>query len=166
MRLASARSAIVVSATVLNCPPERAWQEVQTSRLLTFITAPLVRFVPVNPPALPATWAEQRYLVEMRLFGLIPFGTQWIVITKPVVDTTPGRQHYELRDNGYGELIATWDHRIIMRETEDRRTHYTDQVEIRAGLLTPFIWAYASLFYRYRQRRWRRLVARSFTYAD
>jgi hypothetical protein len=60
--------------------------------------------------------------------------------------------------------IATWDHHIIMRETEDGRTHYTDQVEVKAGRLTPFIWVYASLFYRYRQHRWRRLVAQAFDY--
>lgn len=157
---------IAASATILDCPPERAWQEVQTSRLLTYITAPLVRFVPVEPPALPERWAEARYLVRMGLFGRIPFGKQWIVITRPVVNTTPGRQHYELRDNGHGDVITVWDHSIIMRETEDGRTHYTDRVEIRAGLLTPLIWAYASLFYRYRQHRWRRLVAQDFAYED
>jgi hypothetical protein len=157
---------IAASAIILNCSPERAWQEVQTSRLLAYITAPLVVFEPVDPPALPECWAEERYLVRMRLFGLIPFGSQWIVITKPVVDPTLGRRHYELRDNGHGEVIATWDHRIIMRETEEGRTHYTDRVTIRAGLLTPFIWAYASLFYRYRQYRWRRLVENGFAYKD
>lgn len=155
---------IAASATTLNCRPERAWQEVQTSRLLTYITAPLVVFEPVAPTTLPAVWAEGRYLVRMRLFGRLPFGRQWIVITRPRVDTTPGRQHYELRDNGHGDVIATWDHWIIIRETEDGRTHYTDRVEVRAGLLTPFIWAYASLFYRWRQYRWRRLVARGFVY--
>lgn len=157
---------IAASATMLDCPPERAWQEVQTSRLLAYIAAPLVAFEPVAPPALPERWAEERYLVQMRLFGHIPFGEQWIVITRPVIDTTPGYQHYQLRDNGHGDVIATWDHWIIMRETEDGRTHYTDQVEVRAGLLTPFIWAYASLFYRWRQHRWRRLVARGFVYED
>jgi hypothetical protein len=155
---------IAASATILDCPPERAWQEVQTSRLLTYITSPLVQFVPVEPPTLPAIWSEERYLVQMRLFGLLPFGTQWIVITKPVLDVTPGRRHYELRDNGHGDVIAVWDHWIILRETEDGRTHYTDRVEVKAGLLTPFIWAYASLFYRYRQHRWRRLVRSGFAY--
>ena len=155
---------IAASVTILNCPPERAWQEVQTSRLLTFITAPLVTFVPVDPPALPAVWAEERYLVRMLLFGRVPFGAQWLVITRLVIDATPRRQHYELRDNGYGDVMTTWDHLITMRETEDGLTHYTDQVEIRAGLLTPFIWAYASLFYRYRQHRWRQLVTNNFVY--
>lgn len=130
----------------------------QTSRLLTYIAAPLVRFVPVEPPALPTIWAEERYLVQMRLFGRLPFGTQWIVITKLVVDTTPDRQHYELRDNGHGDVIVIRDHLISLRETEDGRTHYTDRVEVKTEVLTPFILIYARLFYRYRQHRWRRLL--------
>ena len=155
---------IAASATILNCPPERAWQEVQTSRLLEFIATPLVRFVPVELPALPAVWEERSYLVELRLFGRIPFGKQWIVITRPLIEMTPGRQRYELRDNGHGDLITTWDHSIFVRETDDGRTHYTDQVEVQARLLTPFAWAFASLFYRYRQHRWRQLVKRNFAY--
>lgn len=155
---------IASSITILNCSPKQAWQELQTSRLLDYIAAPLVRFVPVEPPALPAIWEERSYLVELRLFDRISLGRQWIVITRPIVETTPGQQRYELRDNGHGDLIATWDHRIFVRETADGRTNYTDQVEVQAGLLTPFVWAFASLFYRYRQHRWRQLVKRNFVY--
>jgi hypothetical protein len=34
-----------------------------------------------------------------------------------------------------------------------------DRVDIRAGLLTPFIWLFAQGFYRWRQYRWGRLLA-------
>src|SRR5688500_8296153 len=95
------------SATLLDCPAERAWEEAQTTRLFTYVTAPLVAFEPVEPPALPERWAEGSYLVRMRLLGLLPLGTQWIVITRSVVDATSGRRCYELRDNGHGGLIAT-----------------------------------------------------------
>lgn len=100
----------------------------------------------------------------MRLFGWLPLGTQWVAISTERVDTTPGRQQYILRDNGHGQLAKVWDHIITLRETEDGQTHYTDQVTVRAGLLTPFIWFFASIFYRYRQYRWRRLVQAGFAY--
>ena len=38
-------------------------------------------------------------------------------------------------------------------------------LSFRAGVLTPFIWLFAQLFYRHRQSRWRRLVANGFDYA-
>ena len=155
---------ITTHTTLLTCSPAHAWQEVQTSRLLTYVTAPLVRFTPVNAPALPTVWADDRYLVQMHLFGWLPFGRQWIVISREIGDTAPGRQHYTLRDNGHGDVVTTWDHRIVLRETADGQTQYTDQVDIQAGLLTPLIWLYAILFYRYRQYRWRQLVARDFCY--
>jgi hypothetical protein len=37
------------------------------------------------------------------------------------------------------------------------RCRYSDEIEVRAGALPPLVWLYAQLFYRYRQRRWRRL---------
>jgi len=39
------------------------------------------------------------------------------------------------------------------------RSRYTDHVDISAGLLTPGVWLFASLFYRARQQRWKRLLA-------
>jgi hypothetical protein len=37
-------------------------------------------------------------------------------------------------------------------------------ITVQAGLLTPFVWLFANLFYRYRYRqsRWRGLVASRF----
>ena len=152
------------STTLLPCPPERVWQEVQTSQLLSYVTAPLVTFQPISPPLLPDVWGKGRYLVQMKLFGVLSLGRQWIVISKQIVDTTPGQHHYVIRDSGSGDIATTWDHIITIRETENSNTHYTDRVEVKAGILTPLIWTFASIFYRYRQYRWRQLVQRNFAY--
>jgi hypothetical protein len=95
---------ITTQTTLLTCSPSCIWQDVQTSRLLTYVTAPLVRFTPVNAPTLPTVWAEDRYLVQVHLFGWLPFSRQWIVISKDVVDPRLGQQHYALRDNGRGAV--------------------------------------------------------------
>jgi hypothetical protein len=58
-----------------------------------------------------------------------------------------------LRDNGHSALIKTWDHRITIASDDQGGTLYRDEVEVRAGLLTPFIWVFAQIFYRHRQRR-------------
>ena len=155
---------IATIATNLPCSPARVWQEVQTSKLLIYITWPLVVFQPVAPTSFPDIWANGKYLTRMKLFGLIPFGKHWIVITRPIIDPTPGKQVYEILDNGYSNIISTWRHLITIRETGDGRTLYSDKIEIEAGMLTPVIWIYANLFYRYRQMRWRSLVAHGFDY--
>lgn len=140
--------------TVLDCPKERVWQEVQTARLLEYIAAPLVRFEPLQPARLPETWDEGEYLVRMKIFGLFSFGKQWIVISKPQAEDGS----YRIRDNGYGDHITKWDHWITIQDAHEGKTLYTDQVDIDAGLLTPIIWLFSQVFYRHRQKRWRELV--------
>lgn len=141
--------------TTLRCSHEQVWQELQTTRLLNYICYPLVVFAPVDPSILPIRWSERRYDVKIKLFGFLPFGTQAIVISVP--------EPYCVRDNGFSRLIPKWDHLISIRP-DDNGTKYTDTVDIKAGLLTPIVWAYASIFYRYRQYRWRKIVASGFRY--
>lgn len=153
---------LVNISTKLNCTPEQAWKEVQTSRLLHYVTSPLLTFKPIVPAKLPELWTEGTYQVGLWIFGLIPFGKHSIVIT--VEDADPRGQIYQIRDNGYGDLISTWDHRITIQAGEDGKTLYSDSAEIKAGVLTFLIWLYEQLFYRYRQSRWRKLAKNHFVY--
>jgi hypothetical protein len=158
------RSMRVEITTTLDIAPQRAWHEVQTAQLLMHIAAPLVTFEPIAPRVFPTVWQEQKYLVTMKVLGFIPFGKHTINISMPHRADGPGQHLYHLRDNGSGDLITTWDHLITIKGTADGKTHYTDRVDIRAGVLTPLVWLFASIFYRYRQHRWRRLVRTNFAY--
>lgn len=142
------------------CTFEQCAAQLQTTRLLEYVSRPLLCFVPIDPPVLPAMWQVGNYCVGLRLFGLIPLAQQAIVISIPHA----GADSAELRDNGYGSFIARWDHRILMRR-DGAGVHYTDRVDIDAGVLTPLVWAFASVFYRHRQRRWKKLIASGFVYA-
>lgn len=142
-------------STILDCSIEKAWHQVMKTRLLLYVAKPLIVFKPLKPEILPDVWSEGRYLLKMLVFGFIPFGKQWIVITKD-------EKKYQIRDNGYGDLISTWDHLISMQPTKDNKTYYTDRVRIRAGFWTPFITLYALFFYLWRQKRWKKLVANGF----
>jgi hypothetical protein len=150
--------------TLLDAPTGRAWEAVRTPALLEHVAAPLVAFEPVDPPSFPERWVGRDYLVALTLFGVLPLGTQTIRITIPGADDRPGAQLYRIRDDGTGRIAATWDHLITLRETPDGKTAYTDEVTVDAGVLTPLVWLFAAVFYRYRQHRWRRLVANGFAY--
>jgi hypothetical protein len=54
--------------------------------------------------------------------------------------------------------VPVWNHTITMRSVGRSMTHYTDRVDIQAGRKTLFIWLWANMFYRHRQRRWRKLL--------
>jgi hypothetical protein len=151
-------------STLLDAEPERVWAELQRPALLEYVAAPLVAFEPVDPGSFPKRWEDGEYRVAMLLFGVIPLGEQTIRTSRPRVDDTEGEQFYQIRDEGTGQLISVWDHLISVRETPDGKTVYTDEVEVEAGVLTPLVWLFAAVFYRYRQRRWRTLVENDFRY--
>jgi hypothetical protein len=151
-------------STTLNVSAEQAWAEVCTTQLLHYVAAPLLTFKAIDPPDLPNKWQERRYLVKLRLFGLLPIGTQWIVITCDNFKSTFGTGRYHLRDDGTGTLAKRWDHRIFIEALTGTRCRYTDIVDIEAGVLTPMIWILAQMFYWHRQRRWHQLTASGFNY--
>jgi hypothetical protein len=115
-----------------------------------------VHFIPVDDAAFESFRPGGRYEVKLRLFGIIPFGTQWIVTSTHDADGTDWPKR--LRDNGHSALISRWDHWITVMPEPNGGTHYSDEVEVSAGALTPFIWAFAQIFYWHRQRRWRGLA--------
>ena len=149
---------LVDVSTILPCPIADVIVHVRTPRLLEYVAKPIVRFVPLSPDAFPAVWQEGTYWVKLRLLGFIPFGRQAVVITY-----LPHPNGFSARDNGHSRLIARWDHTITI-EPASNGTLYRDRVDIAAGPLTPIIWAFAQIFYRHRQRRWRKLVQQGFAY--
>jgi hypothetical protein len=151
---------LVDVSTVLPCAPEQAIRQVSTSRLHRHVSAPLLRFVPKEPSQLPEVWSEGTYWVSMYLFGFVPFGAQAMVVSFPEC-----REAFCVRDNGHGSYMRKWDHWVMIKP-EGEGTLYRDRVTIEAGILTPLVWGFAQIFYRHRQRRWRKLAARSFEYQD
>jgi hypothetical protein len=150
---------IVDVSTFLPSTPKEIEQHLKTSSLLIYVAAPLVKFIPCGDTQLPELWENGTYWVVLRLFGFIPLGKQAVVISYP--DNPKG---FSIRDNGHSMLINRWDHRMTL-EPSGVGTLYRDHVIIEAGVFTIFIWAFAQLFYRHRQRRWRKLVANGLSYA-
>ncbi|MBA4027262.1 MAG: hypothetical protein C0473_03375 [Cyanobacteria bacterium DS3.002] len=146
----------VSRSTHIALKPETVWSEVQTAGLLQHIAWPLVRFIPVDDAAFESFQPGGRYQVKLRLFGIIPFGTQWIVSSLHEAKGTQWPK--QLRDDGYNALISKWDHWITVAPDPNGGTCYSDDVEVSAGALTPLIWAFAQIFYWHRQRRWRGLA--------
>ncbi len=64
----------------------------------------------------------------------------------------------EILSQERGGFIRAWNHRIRIEPENTVRCRYTDEIEIRAGIVTPLVWAFAHLSLRYRQLRLRRLI--------
>lgn len=147
-------------STRLAATKQQIVAQVKTSKLLRHVSFPLLLFTSRERGGFPIEWQEGEHRAFMWMLGFIPLGSQTISIELP-----PERDGvFRVRDNGSGWLIKTWDHWITIRADGPDAVHYTDEVTIRAGVLTLFVFAFARVFYLWRQHRWRRLVRRGFRY--
>lgn len=146
----------VSHSSVLDAAPGDVEGLLHTTDLLRFVAAPLVIFTSREKGGLPSVWSPGKHRVFLWFLGFIPFGPQ-------TVDISWGHDeagNFWIRDDGSGFLVRRWDHRIAVRPAAEGKTLYTDDVAIEAGLLTPFVWSFAAVFYRWRQSRWRAYLKR------
>jgi hypothetical protein len=141
--------------SIFDCPPDRAWDEVQRPSLLLEVASPLIRLEPAEGPWFPDRWQQGRTVrFESYLFSLIPVGRRTVCFER--VDHS-ARQ---IQTREHDPLIRHWDHLIHVRATDDGRTRYSDELQISGGPLAFFVWLFAMWFYRHRQRRWKRVAKR------
>jgi hypothetical protein len=140
-------------STVFDCTPKQLWEEISRPSSLKFVSAPLLHFESLAEGELDNEWVVGKtYALRLSLFGFLPAGRHNITIAN--ID----RKNNIIESKERGTLSPVWNHTIRFHALEGNKLHYTDEIEIRAGLLTPMIWAFAHLFYRHRQRRWKKLL--------
>ena len=132
--------------TQLPIPAEKAFELAQKLATFRHVTFPILRVSDLPDRV------EEGNEVSARIyfFGLLP--AWWHNLR--LVHVRP----YEIYSNEQGGPVKTWNHRLHFEATSEASCRYTDEVEITAGLLTPFVWLFAQLIYRYRQMRWRALA--------
>ena len=130
------------------------WDELQKTSSLMHVAAPILIFKPEKSAQLPLKWGiDKLYRLRIYAFGIIPLGKHRIVVKK--ID----HRRKEILTNESGFLTKRWDHFVQVEKIDEATVRYTDQIEIQAGILTVFIWLFAHLFYRRRQRKWKLLMA-------
>ena len=63
-----------------------------------------------------------------------------------------------LRTHEHGGILKAWNHTLHVEPIDEHSSRYSDTVDIDAGIATVCVAALARGIYRYRQRRWRKLV--------
>lgn len=144
---------IVRVSTELACSASELWQKICLPKSLQFVASPMLSFAPVELGALDGEWQVGRdYLLKIAFLHCIPLGHHSIKLIK--ID----RQNNRISSREKGSLVAVWNHEIFFTETSPNVVSYTDEIELQAGWLTLLVWAFAQLFYRHRQRRWKTLL--------
>jgi hypothetical protein len=145
-------------ATQMSCTENELWQAIGRPDSLRFVASPLLAFVPLEPTAFDSEWeVGRRYPVRLYLLRLIPLGLHTIQLE------TIDRKRNIISSRESGLLAPVWNHNISFQELKPGLVSYRDEIEIRAGWLTPLIWLFAHGFYRHRQRRWKVLLRKNRT---
>ncbi|HEY8211221.1 MAG TPA: hypothetical protein VIG99_27240 [Myxococcaceae bacterium] len=143
-------------STDLEAPPDEVWEAVQRPSVMQQVARPLMRIESADGP-FPERWADGTpYQTRLFLLGVLPVGGQRIQVTRHAEG--PARM---LRDDGGGGLAKRWLHVLRVEPRRGGGTRYTDTVDLSAGVLTPFVWAFTQLLFRYRQARFRRYLRRA-----
>ncbi len=137
--------------TQLPARPEKVFSEVKKPSLLLRIIEPIATVLPVNGK-FPDSWEQGvTYVCKIRIFKWIPIGKRQLTIER--VDDNK----LEIQSREFDPLVRKWDH-LIRVEASENETLYSDELDIEAGFLTPFVCLYAWIFYRHRHRRWRAIA--------
>ena len=140
-------------STVFPATAAEVWEKMQQPETLCYIAAPFVVFEPLGEGL--GIWREGRAAdFRLKIFGLISFGGHRIRIAQADRDTFTVQTHES------GTHLRAWNHRIALQPLGESRTRYTDEIEVDAGWKTAAVYGFGVLFFRHRQRRWLRLLAR------
>lgn len=139
----------VTLSTFLPLPADLAWHAATQAATFNYVT----RGVLVVRGPLPTHFTSGANItLHLRPLGVLPGWTHHLHVER--VDDTAR----ELRTCERGGPLQRWNHRLHVQPQSRTTCRYTDTVTIDAGLLTPFAWGIAHLFFLYRQARWRRLA--------
>ena len=141
--------------TRLNTDANSAWQLVKRSDTFVRIVRGMLGVSGVRD--FPDQWQSgQQINTRLWFFHFLPRWVQHLTF----VSVDDDRR--ELETNEHGGLVPAWKHRIHVEEngSESESCLYTDEIDVRASILTPLVWLYCHVFFRYRQSRLRKLAAR------
>ena len=142
-------------STYFICTETDLWQKIIEPKALQFVASPILSFIPDEAGALDGEWiVGKKYNLRLFFLKFIPLGRHVIQLVK--MDKTANT----ISSQEKGKLARVWNHDITFHEVYPGKVHYTDKIEISAGLLSPMVLLFAHIFYRHRQRRWKLLLER------
>jgi hypothetical protein len=144
----------VRAQTQIAMAPQALYELLQSSAVVARIAAPLLVFHARDRAGMGERLPFGPYRVWMWVFGIIPLGSQTLRITRH-----EGDKRWRLHDAGSGWIAARWDHWQTVTP-DGAGARYEDEIEVEAGLLTPFVAAFAWAFVRWRHVRLKALVRR------
>ena len=147
----TAHKLTIASSICLNI--DNAWQKVQTSALLEFLSEGKVTFKPTEG-RFPDLWKQGSTITtRMLLNDFLPFGGLHTLYFEKI-----DAENKIIQTREHDALSKVWDHTIELQYVNKEIFIYQDEIIIYGGILTPLISLLARKFFRHRHKRWQLIV--------
>lgn len=158
--ISSVKTQLVTVSSELPISADRAFALAQRLDTFEFVVAPVLRL------ALPADQRKAassddafrvgaEYSGRLWYFKAIP---AWTHKLKIIAGGKTDSGAFEIYTNETSGPVRAWNHRLSFVPTGESSCRYTDQIEIPAGLEGLGTKLFVNVFFRYRQRRWLKLL--------
>lgn len=137
--------------TILPTSADRVWSAMLSPATFLYVCKGLLGFPALAGRTEPLRQGE-RGTGWLLAFHVIPAYRHTIEVID--VDEASGT----IRTREHGGILKAWNHTLRVEPLQGDSCRYSDTVDIDARLLTGVVVVLANAIYRYRQRRWRRLV--------
>lgn len=138
-------------SSIFPASTDEIWGKLQQVETLKYIAAPYAKFESQNKGEL--IWKEGDTLqYDLKLFGVFSLGMHTIHVVQF------DKKSLVVFTNESNKFVPTWSHRIIVERETDTSSKYTDEIEINAGWETVFVLLWGILFYKHRQKKWKKLL--------
>lgn len=140
----------VKKTSVFSAKQSNVFGLLQRFDTLAYIAKPYATFKNIDGQTELVWEVGKSFSFDFKMFGFISLGVHIINVKEFNIDN--------IYTNEGNPFCPIWNHRIILKEIAERKTEYTDEVEIEAGWKTPFIYLWAKAFYSHRQKKWIKLL--------
>ena len=141
----------VKKTSVFSAKQSNVFELLQRFDTLAYIAKPYATFKNIDGQTELVWEVGKSFSFDFKMFGFISLGVHIINVKEFNIDN--------IYTNEGNPFCPIWNHRIILKEIAERKTEYTDEVEIEAGWKTPFIYLWAKAFYSHRQKKWIKLLS-------
>lgn len=138
-------------ASELPAPADRVWTALKHPASFLYVIKGILRVPALEGRAEPYREGESGS-GWIFLFHVIPLHRHHATLEALDEETMT------IKSREHGGFIRSWNHILRVEPLDATRCRYHDIVEIDAGSFTPVTAAFAKFLYRYRHRRWRKLV--------
>lgn len=146
------RHRIVLKTSTFPASREIIWKKLQQLSTLQHIVQPFASFTSLDSTN-TVVWCEgETFKFHFKLFCLLPFGIHTINVVQF------SEAAHVIYTNEVNTHVPIWNHKIYLKPIDKETTEYTDEVEIYAGWKTTFVYIWAKMFYRHRQKKWIKLL--------